>query len=294
MLALTMNMSRVYMLASDHRWQWEEWCDAASVPRSRISEIKRLVLEAYVRARHRADDVRRHGALLLDHEYGSESIARAKAAGVPVGSPVEKAGVFPLEWERTPFHAGAEGSSFVKVLIRYRPEWPQSDCDRQMAKLLELQAWCRGNAVPLLVEIIIVRNGEDERDFEERGRPALLASVIHDAYARGLVPAIWKIEGTSSTAGARVIDAAICEMSGPRQLILGKGADAAAIAGWFDAAAGLPSPAGFAIGRSVFMEPATAYLKGLATDDEAVETIATRYLGLIEAWKARELAARMS
>ncbi|PYR62019.1 MAG: hypothetical protein DMF85_00745 [Acidobacteria bacterium] len=148
--------------------------------------------------------------------------------------------------------------------------------------------------MPLLVEIIIVRNGEDERDFEERGRPALLASVIHDAYARGLVPAIWKIEGTSSTAGARVIDAAICEMSGPRQLILGKGADAAAIAGWFDAAAGLPSPAGFAIGRSVFMEPATAYLKGLATDDEAVETIATRYLGLIEAWKARELAARMS
>src|SRR5438105_3192649 len=151
-----MNTSRIYMLASDHRWQWEEWCDAARVPRPRISEIKRLVLDAFVTARADSEDVRRHGALLLDQKYGAEAIAAAKAAGVPVGSPVERAGVFPLEWERTPFHAGAEGSSFVKVLIRYRPEWPQSDCDRQMAKLLELQAWCRGNAVPLLVEIIIV------------------------------------------------------------------------------------------------------------------------------------------
>ena len=279
---------RIYMLASDHRWQWEEWCDKANVPRTRIAEIKRLVFEAFVRAGDRSDDVRQHGALLLDDKYGSASVARAKAAGIPVGGPVERAGVFPLEWERTPFHAGTEDSSFAKVLIRYRPEWPEADREGQMAKLLELQAWCRQAGVALLLEIIIMRNGEDEREFEERGRPEMLASVIRDAYARGLVPEVWKIEGTASAASAKIIDAAIREKAGPRQLILGKGADAASIAAWFDAAVGLESAAGFAIGRSVFMEPATAYLQERMGEDAAIEAIATHYLSLIDQWKARE------
>ena len=39
---------------------------------------------------------------------------------------------------------------------------------------------------------------------------------------------------------------------------------------------------------SVFMEPATAYLAERATSDEAVETIASRYLALIREWKSRE------
>ena len=288
MVPLMLKTDRIYMLASDHRWQWEEWCDKAAMPRTRIAEIKRLVFEAFLRARDRSEDVRQHGALLLDEKYGAASVARAKAAGIPVGGPVERAGVFPLEWERTPFHSGADNSSFAKVLIRYRPEWPEADREGQMARLLELQAWCRQAGVALLLEIIIMRNGEDERDFEERGRPGMLASLIRDAYARGLVPEVWKIEGTASAASAKIIDAAIREQAGPRQLILGKGADAASIAAWFDAAAGLESAAGFAIGRSVFMEPAGAYLQGRMGEDAAIEAIATHYLSLIDQWKARD------
>jgi 5-dehydro-2-deoxygluconokinase len=283
-----MKSDRVYMLASDHRWQWEEWCEQARVLRERISEIKELVLDAFLDARGRSADVAAHGALLLDNKYGGAAVARAKAAGVPVGAPVERAGVFPLEWEQQPFHAHSAGNSFCKVLIRYRPEWPESDRRGQTDKLLQLQEWCRTAGIPLLVEIIIMRNGEEEHEFEERGRPRLLASVIRDAYGRGLVPAIWKIEGTRSRDGARVIDEAIRERPEPRQLILGKGADPASIASWFDAAAALPSTAGFAIGRSVFMEPATRYLTGACGADEAVETIAVRYLALIEQWKERE------
>lgn len=280
------------MLASDHRWQWEEWCDGAQVPRDRISEIKSLVVDAFIRARDRSDDVRHHGSVLLDAKYGSQAVARARAANVPVGSPVEKAGVFPLEWERKPFHTGASGNSFSKVLIRYRPEWPDADRRAQMDRLLELQQWCRATSTPLLVEIIVMRQDEDEHEFEEHGRPAILAGVIREAYGRGLVPDIWKIEGTRSRGGAATIDRAIRERPEPRQVILGKGANAASIASWFDTAASLPSTAGFAIGRSVFMEPATAYLSGSIGSDEAVETIASSYLGLIEQWKAHELRTR--
>ena len=83
----------IYMLASDHRWQWEEWCDGAGVARARIPEVKRLVYDAFLLARQRSPDVRESGALLLDHVYAADPIARARAAGIPIGSPVEKAGV---------------------------------------------------------------------------------------------------------------------------------------------------------------------------------------------------------
>ena len=287
-----MDLSRVYMLASDHRWQWEEWCDGAAVARDRISEVKNLVVDAFLRARERSDDVGRSGALLLDHKYGGDAVRRAREAGAAVGTPVERAGRFPLEWQDTPFHAGLPGNAFAKVLVRYRPEWTEDARRGQMAKLLELQSWCRRDMLPLLIEIIIMREHEDEREFEERGRPLLLSSVIRASYAQDLVPDIWKIEGTSSVNGAAIIDEAIREREGPRQLILGKGADAATIAAWFDAAAGLPSTAGFAIGRSVFWGPGTSFLTGRASAAEAVDTMATRYLDLIEQWHRRRAAVR--
>ena len=54
------------MLAADHRWQWEEWCDRSGVARSRIPEAKAVAVEGFLRARERSEAVRRHGALLLD------------------------------------------------------------------------------------------------------------------------------------------------------------------------------------------------------------------------------------
>jgi myo-inositol catabolism protein IolC len=282
-----MNLSRIYMLASDHRWQWDEWCEGSGVSRARIPEAKTLIFAAFRQARERSSDVRDSGALLLDSMYGAGAVAAAKAEGIPVGTPVEKAGRFPLEWQDEPFHAGLAGNSFAKVLVRYRPEWEETAKEGQMRKLLELQAWCRRERMPLLVEIIIMRNGEDEREFEERGRPTILASVIRDAYRRDLVPDLWKIEGTGSSTGAAIIDGAIRERSGPKQLILGKGADAEMIERWFEAAAGLPSTAGFAIGRSVFWDPCTAYLQGRMDADRAIESMASTYLGLVAQWKNR-------
>ena len=166
------------MLASDHRWQWQEWCDKNAVARERISVVKALVFDAFLQAREQSDDVRQYGALLLDNQYGADTMAKAMARGIPVGAPVEKAGVFPLQRERDPFHAMSRGNSFVKVLVRYRPEWAPSDREAQWAKLLELQTWCTEARIPLLVEIIIMRSGEDEREFEHHGRPAMLAGLI--------------------------------------------------------------------------------------------------------------------
>jgi 5-dehydro-2-deoxygluconokinase len=279
-----MNCSRVFMLASDHRWQWEEWCDKHGVPRARIAEVKNMVFEAFAAARAQSEDVANSGVLLLDTVYGPDAVRRARAAGVPVGTPVEKAGVFPLEWQSDPFHEEHAGNSFVKVLVRYRPDWEDAAKAEQMRKLLELQAWCREHDIVLLVEVVIMRRDEDETEFEESGRPKMLADVIRESYRNGLVPGIWKIEGTTSVAGAALIDAAIRERPEPRQLILGKGAEHATIVKWFAAAAPLASTAGFAIGRSVFWNPGTAHLTGKMQAADAVAAMTSAYLTLIDTW----------
>jgi 5-dehydro-2-deoxygluconokinase len=275
----------VYMLAADHRWQWEEWCDERSIARERIPEVKRIAFDAFLRAREQSADVRTNGALLIDDQYAAAIIADAMRAGVTVGTPVERAGAFPLAWSTNPFERAITGE-FAKVLVRHRPDDPEAIREAQFEKLKALQAWCRRAGRPLVLEILVARRQEPEDEFEAAGRPRMLAAFIADAYRRNLVPEFWKIEGTVSHGGARIIDEAIAARPEGRQIILGKGADPSTIARWFAAAAGTTSAVGFAIGRSVVWEPATAYLTGSATAQQAAAAIASNYLQLVDAWRA--------
>jgi 5-dehydro-2-deoxygluconokinase len=281
-----LNPDRVYMLAADHRWQWEEFCDARSIPRTRIADVKRLALDAFLMARNRVAAVGEFGALLVDEQYASAVIADALRAGVSVGTPAEKAGAFPLAWSSDPFSAALTGA-FVKVLVRYRPDDDEDVRAGQWEKLDALQTWCRGTGKPLVIEVLVSRRQEPEDEFEASGRPAMLAGFIGDAYRRGLTPAFWKIEGTLAPQGARTIDAAIARHPACRQIILGKAADLGTIDRWFAAAAASTTAAGFAIGRSVFWEPSAAFLSGTATAERASADICANYLRLVAAWDSR-------
>jgi 5-dehydro-2-deoxygluconokinase len=279
-----LNHDRVYMLAADHRWQWEEWCDARQIPRERIGEAKRVAYDGFLLARDRSPDVREFGALLVDAQYASPVVADALAAGLDVGTPAEKAGGFPLAWSTDPFERALTGA-FVKVLVRYRPDDEETIRDGQWQKLDALQTWCRGAGKPLVVEILVARRGEAEDEFEAVGRPAMLAGFIREAYRRELTPQFWKIEGTLAREGARTIDRAIAANAACRQIILGKAAEIATIGRWFAAAADSPTASGFAIGRSVFWEPSAAFLSGAKTADQAAADIADNYLQLVDVWR---------
>jgi len=279
-----LNSECVYMLAADHRWQWEEFCDARSIPRTRIPEVKRLAADGFRLARDRSPRVREFGALLLDAQYSSEVIADARRDGLMVGTPAEKAGAFPLAWSTEPFERALLGT-FVKVLVRFRPDDADEIREGQWQKLDTLQAWCRRAGTQLVVEVLVPRRQEPEDTFDAIGRPAMLADFISEAYRRGLAPQFWKIEGTAAADGARTIDRAIAEQPQCRHIILGKAADIATIESWFAAACESPTAVGFAIGRSVFWEPSTAFLVGSSTATEAAAHICANYLQLVDAWR---------
>src|SRR5258707_14206015 len=101
---------RVYMLAADHRWQWEEFCDTHALPRERIPEVKRLACDGFLLARERSGAVRDFGALLVDQQYSAQVIADMLVAGLTVGTPAEKAGAIPLVWARAPLSAALTGA----------------------------------------------------------------------------------------------------------------------------------------------------------------------------------------
>ena len=280
-----LHADRVYMLAADHRWQWEEFCDARSLPRERIRDVKRLAMDGFALARERSAAVRDSGALLIDEQYASAVIAKGLNAGLTIGTPAEKAGAIPLAWAADPFHAALTGA-FVKVLARYRPDDDPAVIAEQWAKLEALQRWCRGAGKPLVLEVLVARTHEAEQAFETSGRPAMLASFIAQAYDRGVAPEFWKIEGTLAPDGARTIDAAIAANPSCRQIILGKAADLSTIDRWFGACAASETASGFAIGRSVFWEPSAAFLTGALSAEAAAAAIASTYLALVGKWDA--------
>ena len=276
--------ARVYMLAADHRWQWEEFCDTRAIPRERIPEVKRLAGDGFLQAREQSVAARDFGALLIDEQYSSAVIRDLLKADLTVGTPAEKAGAIPLAWATEPFYAALTGS-FVKVLARYRSDDAAEVQAEQWAKLEALQSWCRVAGKPLVLEVLVARKHEPEEAFEQSGRPAMLAEFIAEAYRRGLTPEFWKIEGTLASEGARTIDAAIAAHPQCRQIILGKAADLSTIDRWFAACAASATASGFAIGRSVFWEPSAAYLEGKMTGRDAAAAIADTYLKLVTAWE---------
>jgi 5-dehydro-2-deoxygluconokinase len=287
---MPLSPDRVYMLAADHRWQWEEFCDARSLPRERIPDVKRLAYDAFLLARQRSAAVRDFGALLVDAQYSAGVIAEALKDGISIGTPAERAGAIPLAWAADPFAAALTGA-FVKVLARYRTDDDPRMLAEQWAKLEALQAWCRGAGKPLVLEVLVARTQEPEESFEASGRPAMLAAFIADAYRRGLTPDFWKIEGTLAPQGAQTIDAAIAAHRSCRQIILGKAAELSTIDRWFAACAASTTASGFAIGRSVFWEPSAAYLTGAKTADQAAAMICDNYLRLVGAWERSRQSA---
>jgi 5-dehydro-2-deoxygluconokinase len=272
----------VYMLAIDHRWQWEEWCDANSVDRSRIPSVKDLAAEAFLESRRRSTAVQTSGALLVDLTYGRTAFEAVRDAGAMVGTPAERAGAFPLEWTDV-FERSLPGA-FVKVLVRHRSDMETAIVTRQREQLLELQRWCAAAGKTFVLEVLVSPAAGEEPHFDSDGRPQRLAEYIRHSYDIGLVPDFWKIEGMPDRESLRIVDEAIRQVEGPLQLILGKGAGMDAVRIWFNAAAGAPTAAGFAIGRTVYFEPASQWLRGTISREDAIERIAGNYEAVIAAW----------
>jgi 5-dehydro-2-deoxygluconokinase len=208
--------------------------------------------------------------LLIDHEYGGQFVPRAQAAGISVAMPGEESGQAELRYlcgghpERV---IAAQHPDYVKVLIRYNPGGDTAMNARQRGRLRELSNWLEGRPEQLMLELLVPPEpaqlaavGHDQSRFDRETRAGLTVTAIDQIAGDGLHPALWKIEGPESRQdAARIAEAVRSADPDAGCLVLGRGADDAAVRRWLAIAAATDGFTGFAVGRTIWWDALRAF-----------------------------------
>lgn len=267
--------------ACDHRSQLEETAAKLGADPARIRDFKVLA----VKAAARIAGGRPGYGMLLDEKHGREAMFEfARHPFSWLGRPVERPGSRPLLFE-TSQDIGSLLPEWpvdhcIKVLCFYHPDDAPELKRQQQDKLRALFEASRRVGRELMVEIIAGRHGPLGDDT--------LARALAELYALGIKPDWWKLEPQASAAAWTAIEGVIAEHDPWCRgvLLLGLDAPAEELEAGFAATAATPIVKGFAVGRTIFMAAAEAWLAGRMDDEAATADMARRFGALTELWLA--------
>jgi myo-inositol catabolism protein IolC len=278
-----------FILAFDHRSSFVrsflEVHGEPSTDDARVgADVKTLIADGLIAAVEEGRVARQEAGALVDATFGVAAIEQLRDAGIRVAVPVEASGrrEFAFEYQDWRERLDAIDPAWAKVLVRYNPSVDAEMNERQRARLLEAQTVARAIGIGFLFELLVPPGPEQRtEDFDTATRPGLVVEALEELRGAGIEPDMWKVEGLERRAD--------CELVGGRAgapvVVLGRGADAAAVERWLRAGAGVPNYDGFAIGRSIWWEPARAWLDGASDRDTAVIAIAERYAHFADVWR---------
>lgn len=124
------------------------------------------------------------------------------------------------------------------------------------------------------------------RRNEQRGLE-LTSRTIAAFQAAGVRSALYKLDGSDDAASAAAVVAQIHAGDPDASvLVLRRGASADRVDHWVPVAASQPGFDGFAIGRSLWWEPAHDWLTGRGDNARAIEAIAANYEHAVQVWDA--------
>jgi myo-inositol catabolism protein IolC len=292
-------MTQIFALAFDHRNSLRrDFMHLTGQPapeqHSTMVAAKGIVADALIAAAPQVSPDT--PVLLIDHEYGGQFVPRAQAASVKVAMPVEESGQAELRYlcdghpERV---VDAHHPDYVKVLIRYNPGGDEAMNARQRGRLRELSDWLEGRPEQLMLELLVPPEpaqlaavGHDQSRFDRETRAGLTVTAIDQIADDGLRPALWKIEGPESREdAARIAEAVRSADPDTGCLVLGRGADDAAVRRWLAIAAVTEGFTGFAVGRTIWWDALRAFTAD-GNADSAVRAVTARYLDLVRYYRA--------
>lgn len=291
-------MTSFFVLAIDHRNSFRRWLGTLSVSPDEIADLaplaKNVALDGLLTARGalRSDE---RPMLLIDEEYGSAAIERARTLGVATAVPVERSGQAELQFEYGDSyweHFCATGATYAKVLIRYNAGGDADVNERGRRRLAQLAGRAEADGVDVMLELLVpptagqLRTCEGSEDvFDETLRPDLVLRAMREIGDAGVRPRWWKVEGYRDVAVARAVALLGAEISTAGCLVLGRGADPARVEEWVRVAALSGGFCGFAVGRTIWTAPLGDFLARQIDRDEAVARIAHGYLSIVEAFR---------
>ena len=271
----------VFIFAFDHRSQLYDLARQVGASEKRLPELKRLLVETVARTeRH----LQLHGSIgaLIDDRYGEDALHTATGRGWWLGRPVERPGSNPVIFEL--------GSSIGSVLAHWPTEQvvkclilydPDDHPDRRLAQESQVRTLCEATnetGHELLLELIPPKGCQND--------PDTILRTMTRFYNLGIHPDWWKLPATSAEQWSR-IDALI-EKRDPYSrgvVMLGQNAPIEQLVASFEEARHSRTCRGFAVGRSIFQDPARAWLTGGIGDNDLVERCGRAFEELITAWR---------
>jgi 5-dehydro-2-deoxygluconokinase len=293
----------LYILAFDHRGSFQKkFFGVSGEPdeeeTARISDAKRVIYEGARRALDEGVEADAAG-VLVDEQFGAAIARDAKAAGFRLAMPVEKSGQEEFDFQygdEFGGHIETFDPNFSKVLVRYNTEGDQVMNERQAGRLKRLGDWLHEHGRLFLFELLVPATpgqieaaGGDEQRWDSEERPKLMKVAIEELQEAGIEPDIWKIEGIDRREDCEMISATTRRdgRDGVACVVLGRGADDAAVDHWLETGSGVPGYIGFAIGRSIWWDPLKGFVDGNLGREEAVKQIAANYRRFIDVYNGR-------
>jgi 5-dehydro-2-deoxygluconokinase len=274
----------LFVLAMDHLSQFADLAAELGVDEARVEGFKALSLAAVDRVA--GGDP--HFGLLLDGRFGARALEQAADHPYWIGRPIEVPGSRPLEFEGGPDVAATLREwplrQTVKCLVLYHPDDNEALRSRQERQLLRLFDACRKTRHEFLLEIIAAPNGPVDA--------TTVAHAMSQVYDLGIRPDWWKLEPNADPAAWRAI-AGTVQGRDPLcrgVVLLGQSAQTEALVTAFRAATPFKIVKGFAVGRTIFAEPARQWLTGAIDDAQAIDALARNFTALVEAWRAAKAA----
>lgn len=293
----------LYILAFDHRGSFQKkFFGVSGEPNeeetARISDAKRVIYDGARRALDEGVEADAAG-VLVDEQFGAAIARDAKAAGFRLAMPVEKSGQEEFDFQygdEFGAHIETFDPNFSKVLVRYNTEGDQAMNERQAGRLRRLGAWLHEHERLFLFELLVPATpeqieaaGGDEQRWDSEERPKLMKVSIEELQDAGVEPDIWKIEGIDRREDCEMISATTRRdgRDGVACVVLGRGADDAAVDHWLETGSGVPGYIGFAIGRSIWWDPLKGFVDGNLGREEAAKQIAANYRRFIDVYNGR-------
>lgn len=293
----------LYILAFDHRGSFQKkFFGVSGEPdeeeTARISDAKRVIYEGARRALDEGVEADAAG-VLVDEQFGAAIAPDAKAAGFRLAMPVEKSGQEEFDFQygdEFGVHIETFDPNFSKVLVRYNTEGDQVMNERQAGRLKRLGDWLHEHGRLFLFELLVPATpgqieaaGGDEQRWDSEERPKLMKVAIEELQEAGVEPDIWKIEGIDRREDCEMISATTRRdgRDGVACVVLGRGADDAAVDHWLETGSGVPGYIGFAIGRSIWWDPLKGFVDGNLGREEAAKQIAANYRRFIDVYNGR-------
>ena len=283
----------LHIFAFDHRTQFYALACECGADESRLPQLKRLLVDAVAKTEQELGLQRRVG-VLIDQRYGQDALNAATGRNWWIGRPVETPGSYPLEFEYGRSIGGQlqqwPHEHVVKCLVAFDPDDDAEVRLEQETQLLTLYGAVKQSGHELLLEVIPPARTSAGTPGER------VVRAMKRIYNLGIRPEWWKLKPLASTEWSAV-DALIAERDPYCRgvVLLGLNASFDELAEGFAAASRSASCRGFAVGRSLFVEPATAWLSGEIDDAQLVERAAQQFTHLASLWRqARRTSTEVS